>query len=285
MKKSFSLSLPAPVTRATGTVGRAFRNAKIRRSQSGTSKLLSFFGITSFVLAATLIILMIIMNIEKVRIRYEQYLVVFEDLENKVASLNNKWLILIVIILLFILRANSWIYPLTIVYFSSALVFTPTHSFIINMGGTLMIAAFRYYTGMQMGEGMWNKIIRRHPTLNGIFEARGKHNPYTLFVLRFVPFIPFNTVSHVYGSFDFPFWKFMLITLIARAPQLLTYSFIGNNVYDPLSTKFYLPIAFLLVLTGISLFTLRGIISFIPKKVNTKDANTGHGAHAQITGE
>ena len=46
----------------------------------------------------------------------------------------------------------------------------------------------------------------------------------------------------------------------ALLPRLVSYSFIGNNVYDPLSTAFYLPIILLLIVTGFSFFFLRAIL-------------------------
>lgn len=242
-----------------------------QKTDSRTAKILFAAGILSFILAAALIVIMIVMNIPEVKIKYGEYLVVLENFEKQVTTLNNKWLILIVILLLFLLRANSWIYPLTIVYFMSAMVFTPIHSFIINFGGTMFICAFRYYTGMQMGEGTWNKILARDKVIGSLFREEGEDKPLTLFALRLFPLFPFNTVSHVYGTFDYPFVKFMLITALAVTPRLISYSFIGNNVYDPLSTKFYIPLAFTFVLTGISLFTLRGVLGFIPKVIRKKE--------------
>lgn len=244
---------------------------KQKDKESRTARLLLAIGILSFILAAVLVAIMIVMNIPKVRVKYDEYLVVFENLEKQVASLNNKWLILIVILLLFLLRANSWIYPLTIVYFISAMVFTPMHSFIINFGSTMFLCAFRYYTGMQMGEGVWNKILKKDEVINGLFRQRGKKSPLTLFALRLIPFFPFNTVSHIYGTFDFNFAEYMLISAVALAPRLISYSFIGNNVYDPLSTKFYIPLAFTFVLTGISMFTLRGVLGFLPRVFRKKE--------------
>jgi len=236
-----------------------------KKKESPVARILSVLGIGSFILAGVLTVIAIIMSFDKVRMRYDQYLVIFQDLEQKIASLNSKWLILIVILLLFICRANSWIYPIPVIYIVSAMVFNPLNSFIINMFGTLMMCAFRYYTGMQMGEGMLSRLIKKNPDVSRIFEAGGKQNPATLFVLRLFPFFPFNSVSHIYGSFDFPFIKFMVISAAAMAPRLITYSFIGNNVYDPLSTKFSIPIVALLVLTGLSTFLMRDIMGILPE--------------------
>ena len=241
------------------------KKLKRKREKNRTSKLLLVLGIASFVMAFALIALMIIMNIETVRVKYEEYLVIFDELEKTVAALNNKWLILIVIVLLFVLRAYTFVYPMTIVYFMSAMVFSPFHSFIINFGSTVLMCAMRYYTGMQMGEGMWNRVLRRHPYINGMVKAsEDKNNNLTLFALRFFPFFPFNTVSHIYGTLDYPFARYLIISALAVTPRLISYSFIGNNVYDPLSTKFYIPLALLFVLTGISMLLLRFVLLLIP---------------------
>lgn len=224
-------------------------------------KLMTVLGIGSFITAAVLLTLVFILQIDKVRARYDQYLVMLQNFQGEVTSLNNPWLIVIVIFLLYLLRSLTAIYPYPILYICTAMVFSPVNSFIINMAGMLFTVAFRYFTGVQMGEGMWNAILKKYPTTSALFEVDGKGNPLVLFTLRFVPVVPCNTVSHLYGSFEYPFVKYLLISMGAMAPRLISYSFIGKNVYDPLSVTFFVPLTLLFVLTGVSFFLLRGMLA------------------------
>lgn len=228
-------------------------------------RLLRFMGIVSFIAAAVLITIVFLLQIDSVQAKYEQYLLILQDFEYKVAALQNKWLIMIVIFLLYLLRSLSMMYPYTIIYIIAAMVFPPMQSFAINITGMAFTYAFRYYTGIEMGEGYLNKVLQRFPSINSAFEEDGRGNPIVLLALRLVPFFPLNTISQLYGTFEYPFMRYMLISLAATVPRLISYSFIGNNVYDPLSVQFFVPLIVLLIFTGISLFFLRGVIGLTSK--------------------
>ncbi len=235
-------------------------------------RLLKAAGIICFAVAAALIAVVIIMHIDKVQVKYDQYLGALDEFEQKVANLDNKWLIMIVIFLLYILRSLSPLYPLPVVWIISGMVFSPMHSFLINLAGMSLINAFRYYTGVQMGEGYWNKVIKKHIEIAPIFEVDAKINPLVLLTLRAVPIFPYNTVSHLYGSFGYPFVKYMLISAAVLVPRLISYSFVGNSVYDPLSSAFYIPLTVILMFTGASFFFLRFAMKIV-FKYTTKSSN------------
>lgn len=223
-------------------------------------KFLKAMGIMSFISAAVLAALFILMRVTSIREKYDQYLTFLSDFEASVAALRDKWLIMIVIFLLFILRSLSAVFPYAVIYITTSMVFPPRQSFLINLAGMIFTAAFRYYTGIQMGEGYLNKVLKKNPIISRIFEVDGRGNPIVLFALRIVPLFPYNTVSQLYGTFEYPFMKYMTICIAALLPKLVSYSFIGNNVYDPLSTAFILPLILLLIITGMSFFFLRTIM-------------------------
>ena len=222
-------------------------------------KLFKALGILSFIGAAVLITLVVVMGIPSVRARYDQYLGMLQRFERQVAALNNRWLIVIVILLLYLLRSLSAIYPYAAVYIMTAMVFSPVNSFIINFAGMAFTVALRFFYGVQMGEGFWNNVLKKYPVTQALFRVDARHNPLVLFALRMVPIFPFNTVSHLYGSFEYPFVKYMLISMAALVPRLVSYSFIGNSVYDPLRASFFVPLTLLFILTGVSFFLVRGV--------------------------
>lgn len=239
--------------------------AKKHDTQKVILRLLKAAGIICFIVAAALIAVVIIMHIDKVQVKYDQYLDALDEFEKKVTGLDNKWLIMIVIFLLYILRSLSPIYPLPVVWIISGMVFSPMHSFLINLAGMSVINAFRYYTGVQMGEGYWNKVIKRYEELVPVFDVNAKINPLVLLTMRAVPVFPYNTVSHLYGTFGYPFVKYMLLSSAVLIPRLIPYSFLGSSVYDPLSSSFYIPLTVIMVFTGISFFFVRAAMKIVFK--------------------
>lgn len=96
-------------------------------------------------------------------------------------------------------------------------------------------------------------------------EKSGGVNMWMLLALRLVPGFPISGVSKVYGSMKFPYWKFILLSSVGFAPKLISYTFIGTNVYDPLSPAFLVPIITLLIISGISLLSINLIWFFVEK--------------------
>lgn len=219
------------------------------------------YGATLLFAAAVLLVISFLMYLEPVQDKYSQWLVFLEDIEYRITTLQDKWMIVIVLFLLFLLRSLLPFYPQSIVLVISGVVFHPFIAFLINMIGIGGTMALRYYTGVEMGEGYTLKLLRKYPGFDAVLRKNGLSNAVLLFLFRLFPGVPVSSVSQIYGSLDFPFAKYMLISLGGIAPRILTYSFIGRSATDPLSPSFLAPIIVLLTLSGISLLGFNLIIA------------------------
>lgn len=229
------------------------------------SKILTTTAILSYLVAVVLIVILCLLQIDSVKEKYDQYLYILSEFEMRVAALQSRGLILIVIMLLFLLRSLSMMYPYPMVFIITAMVFPPYQSFFINVFGMAFTFAFRYYTGYEMGEGTINYALKKYPAIMSAMEEDGKGNPVILLALRMIPSVPINTISHFYGSIEYSFPKYMLLSVAAYIPKLISYSFIGENVYDPFSASFFFPIILLLVFTGTVLLILRAFLGISKK--------------------
>lgn len=240
---------------------------KRAHKQKTISRILLISAVISFCVAAALIVILCLLQIDSVREKYDEYLYVLQDFEMRVAALQSRWLILIVIFLLFLLRTLSMMYPYPMIFIITAMVFPPYQSFFINFAGMAFTFAFRYYTGYEMGEGTINFALKKYPSVLNAMDEDGKGNPIILLALRMVPSLPINTISHFYGSIEYSFPRYMLISMLSYVPKLISYSFIGENVYDPFSADFFVPMIVLLVFTGICLLVLRTVLSLSARLV------------------
>ncbi len=239
------------------------------KKQKTISRILLGSAVFSFCVAVVLIVILCLLQIDAVREKYDEYLYIIHDFEMRVSALHSRWLILIVIFLLFLLRSLSMMYPYPMIFIITAMVFPPYQSFFMNLFGMAFTFAFRYYTGYEMGEGTINFALKKYPQILSAMEEDGKGNPIILLALRMIPSLPINTISHFYGSMEYSFPRYMLLSIGAYIPKLVSYSFIGNNVYDPFSSEFFVPIIALLIFTGACLLVLRWILN-ISEKISGK---------------
>ncbi|HIT54173.1 MAG TPA: TVP38/TMEM64 family protein [Candidatus Fimivicinus intestinavium] len=229
-------------------------------------RLLNLCACLLLIAAVALVVLTLLMHTPSVQKWYDQFQLTLVEFEQAVASIPYRWLIPIVIELLFLAKAWIPVIPLSAISVISGMVFSVPVAFVLNAGGIVLLMSARYLVGLHIGPSNIQKVLRRYPTVREILEEKGSFSPVLLFVFRLVPSFPINTISQLYGSMDYVYWKYILISLAGFAPKLLSYTFIGRNVYDPLSWSFILPIVILLVLSGLSVLLLNAFLDFIEQR-------------------
>ena len=229
-------------------------------------KLLNLCAYLLLIVAAVLVILTLLMHIRSVQKWYAQFQFTLVEFERAVASIPYRWLIPFVIELLFLIKAWIPVIPVSAIGVISGMVFSIPVAFVLNLGGVVILMSARYLVGMRIGPSNIQKVLRRYPAVREILEAKGALSPVLLFVFRLVPSFPINTISQLYGAMEYEYWKYILISLVGFAPKLLSYTFIGRNVYDPLSWSFILPIVILLVLSGFSILLLNWSLELIEQR-------------------
>lgn len=185
--------------------------------------------------------------------------------------MDDKLNVLFVIVFLYVFKAVFPIqfYPLSVLCAITSTVFPAYFSLPVN---TLCLSVFfsiRYYWGRRVGSEAIQSILKRNVTISSLIENDGKGNPWLLAVFRLIPSIPPNPVSKLYGAMGFRFRDYILLSLLGFAPQLITYTFIGRNVFNPLSAAFLVPFILLFLLISISTFGISKILKIQYRRKNS----------------
>lgn len=94
----------------------------------------------------------------------------------------------------------------------------------------------------------------------------GTGNPIILFALRLVPFVPANPISSLFGNLQMDYRSFLAISLVGYLVKVTSFTAIGYNIADPFSSKFIVPLIVLLYLSGILLFVINRILTYVEKR-------------------
>ena len=189
------------------------------------------------------------------------------ELEIQIAHLDNKWVFVLVVVVLFAVKSFVPIYPTPTVCFLTGAVLPMYVSVPVNVVGFCALLAIRYYAGKRFGAGKAWELIRKYERLRRLIEQNGRGNSSLLIILRLLPLMPVNTISGVYGSLNFGVWRFLLLSVIGYLPKIISFTFIGRNVYDPLSPEFIVPIMIFAFVSGISLICVNGMWRSVEKTV------------------
>lgn len=177
----------------------------------------------------------------------------------QISHLENKWVFVIVLIVLFAVKSFVPIYPTPTVCFLTGAMLPMYVSVPVNVVGFCVLLAIRYYAGVRFGAGKAWGLIRKNERLRRLIEQNGKGNPALLIILRLLPLVPVNTISGVYGSLDFGLGQFLLLSVIGYMPKIISFTFIGRNAFDPLSPEFIVPIMVFAFASGVSLICVNGM--------------------------
>ena len=228
-------------------------------------RLLFFASMVCFTVAALLIIWSFISKIHYLEEKYQEYIIWLTELEYNVASIDNLWLLILVIFLLYFVKTAFPLYPISIICVATAMVFKIPAAFLINILGMILLFSVKYVMGTNTGGGNAQKLIRKSQIARSLIESEGQGNPWVLFIFRLLPSFPVNSVSQLYGAMEFPFIKYLLISTAGYLPKMAFYIIIGRNVSDPFSLKFSIPLILLALLSGITLLMMRAAWDAIDK--------------------
>lgn len=235
-------------------------NGKIR------GHILEIIGFALLVLSVCFAVLLYISQIEQVHLWYAGIQLQLLELENTIAKIENRWLFLVVIFLMYSLKSVFPIISTAVICVMTGTVFPVYIAFPVNIAGLIINFSIKYFIGRRFGGGNAQKLINRNSGVRNLMEKDGRGNPWLLIALRVVPSFPINSVSQLYGQMKFRYIYFLLLSFLGYAPKLITYTFIGRNVFDPLSPAFLTPIIILTALSGLSLLFIKAIMKFVEKR-------------------
>ncbi len=213
-------------------------------------------------LAIVFIVLLVLSRQEKIQVWYETYLNYLLEAEYAVQTMGDKASVFVVILFLYAFKAvfPIYLYPLSALCAVTSTVFPAYFSIPINIMGLVLLYSIRYYWGTRVGAIGVQTILQKNRTVKYYIENDGNGNPWLLSFFRFIPAIPINTVSQLYGAMGFRYRNYILLSLVGFSPLLISYTFIGSNVFNPLSPAFLVPFILLFILISISTLALSKIL-------------------------
>lgn len=234
----------------------------IYKRDHGIIKLTRFASFLSFALCIVFIVLLFLSKNDDIRLWYSKYLEYLAASEYKVEHMDDKYSIFLIVLFLYAFKAvfPIYLYPVSALCAISSAVFPPYFSIPINLLGLTVLYSIKYFWGTKVGSSGVQSILQKNETVRYLVERDGKGNPWMLALFRLVPGIPINAVSKLYGALGFRYEYFLVLSLVGYAPLVASYTFIGRNVFNPLSTAFILPFILLFLLMGISMLAISKIV-------------------------
>lgn len=237
-------------------------------------RLLRFAAYSCFIVAALLVVWSFVSKIHFLEEKYVEYVNWLADFEQQVAAIGDRWLLVIVVWLLYFIKTAFPLYPISLICVASALVFGTGKALVVNIIGIALMFTVKYIMGTNSKVGsLW--LVKKSDVVMKILESEeGTGNPWVLFVCRLLPCMPDNAVSSIYGALGFSYWKYILISIIACIPRLISFIMVGRSVTNPFSLTLSIPLVVIAAASGFTLFGMSKLLNIKDKK-RTKRVKSG----------
>mgnify|MGYP002464220401 FL=1 len=237
------------------------------------SGIMNAAGIALLISAAAVSVVVYLLRYDQLWLWYKVYQEKLLEAEQFIQSLGISWKFVLTMLIVFLVRTFIPFLAVSAICVLTGAVLPSYWALIVNSLGIIIMMSIKYFEGMKFGSGNAWKIISKNERARKIIESSGKVNKALLFALRLIPGFPLGSVSRIYGSLRFPYWRFILLSAAGFAPKLLSYTFMGTNVFDPLSSAFLVPLMIVLTISGASLLCVNLIWLLVEKSVSSSKKN------------
>lgn len=237
------------------------------------SGIMNAAGFALLISAAAVSVVVYLLRYDQLWLWYKVYQEKLLEIEQFMQSLGISWKFVLAMLIVFLVRTFIPFLAVSAICVLTGAVLPSYWALIVNFLGIIIMMSIKYFEGMKFGSGNAWKIISKNERARKIIESSGKVNKALLFALRLIPGFPLGSVSRIYGSLKFPYWQFILLSAAGFAPKLLSYTFMGTNVFDPLSSAFLVPLMIALTISGASLLCVNLIWLLVEKSVSSSNKN------------
>ena len=210
---------------------------------------LNFSTICLFAGAAILSAITIIMSSKIGEGGWNEFMLKLDEMLMLIRGLPNRWLMLIAILFVFLLK-NFIPIPFPFIFIMSGIIFDSYKAVAINIVGFSIVLMTKYWWGRKFGGGTAIKQLQKYDNVREMMYRPGNAKLGVLVALRLIPSIPVNMVSKIYGGMKFPAGRCLIASVIGFLPKIWTYSVVGGNVSQPFTWHFMGPIVALFILSG-----------------------------------
>jgi uncharacterized membrane protein YdjX (TVP38/TMEM64 family) len=118
--------------------------------------------------------------------------------------------------------------PMNVIIITNSLVFGPVWGSVLSWFSTVIGASICFQLSKSLGKPFAEKIVGNSmEKAEAFFRKYGLH---AMFLVRVMPFVPFDAISYGAPLVGVPFSRFLLATAVGIIPSILIYSFLGKLI-------------------------------------------------------
>ena len=143
-----------------------------------------------------------------------------------------------VLILFFGMKSLTVIFPLSVLYLASGILFSPLPAILVSSIGLAVTITIPYWLGRYSGDNIVNDICTKYPKAAQVQEYQQKNSFFACFITRIVGFLPGDIVSLYFGACNTSYPIYLTAGLCGSMLSIITTTLLGDKLSDPFSIEF-----------------------------------------------
>ena len=143
-----------------------------------------------------------------------------------------------IVLLLFALKSLTVVFPLSILYLVSGIIFQPVIAVLISTVGLAITITIPYWIGKYSGKQIVQEICQKYPKAGMIAQYQRTNTFFACFITRIVGFLPGDIVSIYFGACDTAYLIYLAAGVSGSLLSIITTTLLGEKISTPFSVEF-----------------------------------------------
>ena len=143
-----------------------------------------------------------------------------------------------ILLLLFALKSLTVVFPLSILYLASGILFQPVIAVLISTAGLAITITIPYWIGRYSGKQIVQEICQKYPKAGMVAKYQETNTFFACFITRIVGFLPGDIVSIYFGACDTAYLIYLAAGVSGSLLSIITTTLLGEKISDPFSIEF-----------------------------------------------
>ena len=143
-----------------------------------------------------------------------------------------------VLLLLFSLKSLTIVFPLSILYLASGILFHSIVAVLVSTAGLAITITIPYWIGKYSGKQAVQEICQKYPKAGMVAKYQETNPFFACFITRIVGVLPGDIVSLYFGACDTEYGIYLIAGIAGSLLSIITTTLLGEKISDPFSVEF-----------------------------------------------
>lgn len=143
-----------------------------------------------------------------------------------------------ILLLLFALKSLTIVFPLSILYLASGILFQSAAAVLVSTVGLAITITVPYWIEKYSGKQAVREICQKYPKAEMVAKYQETNTFFACFITRIVGFLPCDIVSIYFGACDTAYLIYLAAGVAGSLLSIIITTLLGEKISDPFSVEF-----------------------------------------------